>query len=263
MLYWMQDGIVFPGGDMNEDNPGQHGWPYEEIRLSVLGEETYGWFVKHDGPTRGTVLFSHGNAGTISDRLGFVENFRALNLDVLVYDYGGFGYSTGAPSEDRCYADIRAMWDFLVDDRGVAPESVLLWGRSLGGGPTSELATLVDEGAVILESTFTSVPAMGARQYPIYPVFVLEFIVRTQFSSVTKVGAIGCPLLVVHSPNDTVVPYALGEELFVAASESKTFLSIEGDHNRGYMTEGRTTGILNFLQIHLPLDTSSNAEVEP
>lgn len=212
-------------------NPSAMGWAYEELFLPAGPYATHGWFVPLEN-ARGVALFSHGNAGNIADRLESIGLLRSLGFSVLAYDYGGYGRSTGKPSEARCYADIRAMWRWLTVTRGVPPEKILLFGRSLGGGVTADLAAEVRPAAVILESTFLSMPEVGRDHFPWLP---LRWIVRPQFANKDKVARIQVPLMIIHSPDDRVIPFHHGQELFRLAHEPKRFLEISGDHNDGFV----------------------------
>ena len=194
------------------------------------GHETFGWYVPLQDH-RGVVLYTHGNAGNISDRLHVIGRLRSFGFSVLAYDYGGYGHSTGTPSEARCYADIHAMWNYLTADRAVAPKAILLYGRSLGGGATAELATSVTPGAIILESTFLSVGDV-ARENPLFRPFL--WILRHPFKTKDKVAAFSAPLLILHSPHDEVIPFHHGQELFERASAPKYFVEIQGGHNLGF-----------------------------
>jgi len=260
LLYQYQGNYVFQPSGTVSDPASDLKWTYEDVLLEVGEDSTHGWYVNAAEKKRGALLFSHGNGGTISDRIDDVEVFRQLGFDVLAYDYGGYGKSTGVPSETRCQDDILAMWNYLVDDRGFAPASIILCGRSMGGGPTSELATHVDEGAVILESTFTSVPRMGAQQFPIFPAFLLSLLVEHRFDNVRKVGQIGSPLLVIHSPEDEIIPATHGQDLFDAAIEPKKLLRISGGHNSGYLTTARTDGLSAFLNPLFPVKAEGPEE---
>ena len=231
LLYFVQDYILFPASQRMDRDPGGYDWKFEEVRLSVQGEETFGWYVPLENH-RGIVLFSHGNAGNLAGRLESIGMLRSFGFSVLAYDYGGYGFSTGKPSEQRCYADIRAMWDYLVDTRGVDPKEILLFGRSLGGGPTVELAQDVAPGAVIIESTFLST-ADVARRNPLFR--TMTWAIRHRFESKNKVAKIKPPLLIIHSPDDEVIPFENGQGLFERATEPKTFLEISGGHNTGFV----------------------------
>lgn len=250
LVYVQQDNLLFfPTKEMYQ-TPAQHGWDYEEVRLQVDEFETFGWFVPAPENRRGVVLFSHGNAGNLADRIESIGIWRKLNFDVLAYDYGGYGHSTGKPSEQRCYADIRAMYDWLRSTKNVPPERIVLFGRSLGAGPTLQLATEVDCGAVIVESTFRSVPQFGSEIYPWLPVKLLA---RNRFNNEAKISAIDHPVLVAHSPDDTIIPVAHGRALYEVASEPKSFLEFRGDHNEGFWLSGDAylSGLDEFLRNHL------------
>lgn len=230
-LYFAQGKLIFLGTrEMNRD-PGDAGLAFEEIRLPVADFETHGWYVPLENH-RGVVLFSHGNAGNLSGRIESIGLLRSFGFSVLAYDYGGYGYSTGSPSEQRLYADIRAMWDYLINVKQIPPSEIVLFGRSLGAAPTAELAQSVTPGAVVLESAFLSVPDV-AKDMPI--VGYLTWLIRHRFENKDKVGKITSPLLVVHSPDDEVIPFAHGQRLFELAKEPKTFLEIRGDHNLGFV----------------------------
>jgi hypothetical protein len=230
LVFLFQRSILFArGGDMSRD-PSEFGWAFEDVWLSHDMGKSHAWHIHTESPT-GTVLFSHGNAGDMSDRLESIEDFLWLGFDVLIYDYGGYGNSDGSPSEARCYADIRAAWNFLVDDQGVAPSDIVLFGRSLGTGSTSWLATQVKPAAVILESPFFSVPKIAQEQFPFLPA---KWLTRDRFDSGGRVALIEAPLLIIHSRDDQLIPFHHGEQLFAAASEPKEFLEIHGGHNDGW-----------------------------
>lgn len=245
-LYFAQGALIFPASrDMDRD-PGVFDWDFEELRLPVMGETTHGWYVPLENH-RGVALFSHGNAGNLSGRLESIGLLRSFGLSVLAYDYGGYGYSTGKPSEARCYADVRAMWDYLTKQKGIRPEDIILFGRSLGAGPTAELAQSVQPAGVVLESAFLSVPDVAAGN----PVLRwMTPLIRHRFENKNKVAAIGSPVLVIHSPDDEVIPYAHGRRLFELAREPKTFLEIRGGHNMGFVMSETVyrTGWMTFLE---------------
>ncbi len=246
LVVLFQGKMIFPATREVDRNPlDTYGWAYEELYFSVMGHTTHAWFVPLED-AKGTILFSHGNAGNIADRLESVGSLRALGFNVLVYDYGGYGYSTGRPSEKRCYEDIRAMWRYLTEERGLDPAQIVLFGRSLGGGMTTQLATEVAPAAVVLESIFLSTRHIAREMMPWLPVGPF---IRHVFDNASKVTDITSPLLMIHSPDDTVIPYHHGQELFRRASEPKQFLEIHGDHNDGFVlcAELRRETIAAFL----------------
>lgn len=246
LLYFGQNRLLYFPVRQIYQTPSAKGWSFEDLRLSVGEETTAAWYVHTEGARRGVVLFSHGNAGNMADRLESIGVFRDLGLDVLIYDYGGYGESSGKPSEPRLYDDIRAAWRYLIEERKIAPDEIVLFGRSLGAGPTCQLATEVQPAAVVIESAFRSVPAMARELYPWLPVRLLA---RTRLDNEAKIAKLEAPLLVVHSPDDSIIPYSHGERLFELAPNPKSFLKIHGDHNEGFWESGElyTGGLESFL----------------
>jgi len=245
-----QRAIVFPAMRAMSWNPAEAGWDYQDVFLAVDGQTTHGWFIPAP-QSRGVLLYSHGNGGNISGRMGGIAIWRGLGFDVLIYDYGGYGNSIGKPSEKRCYQDIRACWRWLVEEQGIPPERIVLFGRSLGGAVAADLAADVTPGAVILESTFTSAVSLGKEAFPFLPVSLL---LRHRFDTASKIARLTAPVLVVHSPDDDVVPYHHGRALFERAPEPKTFLEIGGSHNDGYAETGEryVQSLRSFLEPLFP-----------
>jgi fermentation-respiration switch protein FrsA (DUF1100 family) len=213
-----------------EASPADIGLAFETVLLTAGdGTRLHGWFVPASAP-RGTLLFSHGNAGNIAHRLDSIRQFHSLGLNVLIYDYRGFGESEGKPTEAGTYLDVKAAWDYLLEERLIAPQQIIIFGRSLGAAIAAELASQHPSAGVILESAFTSVPDMAASLYPWLPVRLLS---RYRYNNLEKVARITSPLLLVHSRGDEIVPYAHGERLFAHANEPKQFLELHGGHNDG------------------------------
>lgn len=253
LLFYLQDKMIFQATREIYRTPESAGWAYEDVRLKVGEETTHGWWIPLED-ARGVVLFSHGNAGNIADRIESIGLLRKLGLSVLAYDYGGYGYSTGRPSEKRCYADIRAMWRWLTDERGVQPEQIVLFGRSLGGAVTCDLAAEVEPAAVVLESTFSSVAAVAQEMFPYLPA---QWLLRRKFNNLEKITHIKSPLLIIHSPDDTLIRYHHGQRLFDRATARKEFLEIRGDHNMGFVESMDTyvAGWEKFLAVVLSTAT--------
>jgi alpha-beta hydrolase superfamily lysophospholipase len=215
--------------------PATIGLTYETVRFQAAdGVSLSGWFVPADG-AKNVVLFFHGNAGNISHRLESIELFHRLGLSVFIIDYRGYGQSEGRPGEQGTYQDAAAAWRHLVEERGVKPEQIVLFGRSLGGGVATWLAQTHTPKALILESTFTSIPDMGARQFPFLPI---RLFARIYYNTLERLPQVECPILIVHSPTDEVIPYSHGQQLFQAAPEPKTFLELTGGHNDGFIVSG-------------------------
>ncbi len=221
--------------------------PFDEITLQTAdGVHISAWYIPSP-QTRGFLVFCHGNAGNISHRLDSIRLFHEMELSVLIFDYRGYGKSEGEPAEKGMYLDAEAAYDFLVTVKGAAPSRIIVFGRSLGSAVAAELAMRRTAGALIIESGFTSVPDLGRKFFPHMPV---KLISRFHYATIDKVGRLHLPKLFIHSPEDEIVPYAQGRELFAAAGEPKEFLTIHGDHNGGFLLSGDSYlhGIERFLE---------------
>ncbi|MEM8549949.1 MAG: alpha/beta hydrolase [Verrucomicrobiota bacterium] len=181
-----------------------------------------------------TLLYSHGNGEDIGSNPTLQAGLRDLGFNLLIYDYPGYGTTGGEPSEQGCYAAINAAYAYLTQDKGIPPEQIVLFGRSLGGGPSIDLAARETVGGVILDGTFTS-----------------TFRVMTHckirpwdcFDTIAKIDRIDCPLLVIHGTQDRTVPFWHGKALYEKAKEPKSHLWVEGaGHNNLIETAGDDYG---------------------
>ncbi len=190
-----------------------------------------GWWVAARD-ARGAVLILHGNAGNISHRVGYLTLFNRLHYATLVIDYRGYGKSGGSPNEEGTYRDAEAAWLHLVETRKVNARDIVIVGESLGGAVATWLAAKYPPRALITASAFTSVPALGAQVYPWLPVRLLA---RIRYDSLDRIAKIAAPVLIAHSRDDEIVPFAHGEALFAAAREPKQFLAMSGGHNDAFL----------------------------
>lgn len=226
--------------------PAAIGLAYEDVLLETgNGATVHGWYLPGRDDAR-TLLFLHGNAGNISHRLDSLGVFNELGLNVLIIDYSGFGQSGGTPGERQTYEDARLAWQYLTDTRGVAPERIVIFGRSLGSGVATWLATRETPGGLILESSFTSVPALARKYYPMFP---MRWLARIRYDNASRLPTVRCPVLIAHSRDDELVPIAHGRELFRLAREPKSFLEMRGSHNAGFIVSGHSyrVGLAQFL----------------
>lgn len=194
------------------------------------GEKLHAWWLENKKDSK-TVIFFHGNAGNISDRVSQVQIFKKLKLNCLMVDYRGYGKSSGKIKKEKdIYLDSLAAWDYVIKEKGVQAKDIIIWGRSLGGAVAIDLAQEKDVFAVIAESTFYSVVDMAKKQYWFLPA---GLITKYKFLSNDKVKNIKAPIMIVHSRDDEIVPFEQGERLFDKAIEPKVFLEISGGHNTG------------------------------
>jgi len=253
VVFLMQSRLLyFPNMPSREvtASPDQVGLAFESVEFTTEdGVRLDGWFVPAEAP-RGVLLFFHGNAGNISHRLGSLQIFHDLGLSTFIFDYRGYGRSEGEVSEDGSYRDGEAAWRYLTVERGIPNDSIVYFGRSLGASIAAHLAMKQAPGALILESAFTSVPDVGARAYPFLPV---RWLARFQYDTQEYLRSVSAPVLIIHSPQDEVIPFKFGRALFASANEPKQFLEIRGGHNEGFQLSGKdyVGGIDRFLRDHL------------
>jgi uncharacterized protein len=251
-LFFFQTALIFPATKNIYRTPlsTPFNWQYEDIFLSVGLEKTHCWYIPLEGAHR-TVLFSHGNAGNIADRLESIQLLRELGFSVFAYDYGGYGLSSGKASENRIYSDIEAVWDYLTKIKHIAPQQIIIFGRSLGGAATAHLASRIMPAAVILESTFCSIPDVVRDMS--FGTFLAHGI-QHHFPSLKRISLIRSPILIIHSPDDTMIPFKHGTTLFETANNPKMFLEIHGEHNNGFVLSKDIyiSGWKNFLDMYVP-----------
>ncbi|MBF0152992.1 MAG: alpha/beta fold hydrolase [Magnetococcales bacterium] len=230
-LYLMQEEKVFVPKTRMEETPAQWGLDYADVHLTSEGLRLHGWWLPGKTETP-VILFLHGNATNVARQPEFALWFHQVGWPTLMIDYRGYGKSEGQPSEAGLYADALTAWDYLVQEKGIPAEKIIIYGHSLGTGVASWLATRREPGGVLLEGGFTSVPDRAAEIYPLLPVRWLSHI---DFGNRSRVAQIRAPLLVVHSREDTVIPFHHGEQLFAAAnSTQKMFLEIVGEHKYAF-----------------------------
>ncbi len=233
--YLMQSRLVFFPDSEDAGNPGDVNLPFEDIVFAgANGRSLHGWFIPA-ADARYTLLYCHGNAGNITHRLESIQQLNRLGLSILIFDYGGYGRSSGRPTEQSVCADAAGAWNYLTDHQNLSSKDIILFGRSLGAAVAINLATEVEPIGIIVESAFTSLPELGARIYPWLPI---KFLARYRFNNMDKIRDIRVPKLFVHSLEDEVVPYGMGKRLYNRAGRPKTFVRIRGSHNEGFLEPG-------------------------
>lgn len=233
-LFVSQSSLVFyPEIDREfAATPKVAGLQYEDIRLKTSdGIDLHGWYVPAPQP-RGTVLFLHGNAGNISHRIDSVAMFHRLGYSTLIFDYRGYGSSSGKPTEQGTYHDAEAAWRYLTEQQQIPSCRIVLFGESLGGAVAAWLAAREKPAALVIASGFTSVPDLGQQLYPYLPVRLLS---RIRYDTRESLRSVTAPVLIAHSKEDDIIPYEHGRALFAAANPAKQFLDLAGGHNDGFI----------------------------
>lgn len=251
LMYVQQPAIIFYPIRNLDVTPTAWGLEYEDVNFRAAdGVMLHGWYIPRRGASR-TVLFFHGNAGNISHRGDSIAIFHRLGLNVFIFDYRGYGRSEGRPGESGLHADGRAAWNYLTGARALPANRIVVFGRSLGGAVAARVAAEVQPGAVILESTFSSARDFAHLAFPLLSRLV---VLRYHFNTAQHLEVLRRPLLVLHSPEDEIMPFTLGEKVFAAAHDPKMFVTLRGDHNNGFLLSqpGYEQAIGKFLATHLP-----------
>jgi fermentation-respiration switch protein FrsA (DUF1100 family) len=190
------------------------------------------------------LLYLHGNAGHIGDRADRVRPYLAAGFGVLLVEFRGYGGNPGQPTEAGFYSDARAALDFLAE-QGLSGKRLVIYGESLGTGVAVQMALERDCGALVLEAPYTSVGAVAQSRYWMFPV---RRLVLDKFDSLSKIGRLHCPLLIMHGEHDRVIPIRYGRELFEAASEPKEAKWFSDGNHTNFDDYGGPAAVLDFLK---------------
>lgn len=228
--------VFFPQKELDLQ-PNNLGLQAEDVYVKVDDKvQIHGWFFAPPDDRAPVLLFCHGNAGNISHRLDNVRHLLRHGLGVMLFDYRGYGKSTGRPSEEGVYRDGRACYRHLVAEKGIPPERIVPLGRSLGAAVAVEVALHHPVRCVILESAFTSTRDMAKRMGPFA---LLSPVMPANYNSLDKIPRLGVPTLIIHGREDDIVPFKMGETLYSAAREPKAFLPLDdAGHNDTYVVGG-------------------------
>lgn len=236
-IYFNQANMLYLpdyAGASSTATPANAGFDFETVALITEdGLQLDAWYVPAANE-RGIILFCHGNAGTIANRISTLDILNELGFSSLIFDYRGYGRSQGEPTEEGTYRDAEAAWQFLRE-KGYREDEILIMGRSLGAAVAAELAQRHQPKAVVLESAFTSVPDLAAELYPFFPV---RWLSRFRYETISYLQSITAPVLIVHSRDDEIISFNHGQRLFDAANSPKQFLELKGGHNDAIYVSG-------------------------
>jgi len=228
--------VFYPSPDLHT-TPSDAGLPYEDVTFPSDGNELHGWYLP--GRDEHVVLWMHGNAGNIADRVEMAAVMREkLGVSSFLVDYRGYGKSTGRPTEKGLYEDAAAAFKWLAEEKGTNPTSIVLYGHSLGSPVAVDLALGAgkDAGGLVLESPFTSARDIARMIYGGLPV---DRLMSLKLDNIGRIGDVSMPVLVIHGVADNTIPFAMGKKVFDSASEPKQFLPVAGaDHSDCYIVGG-------------------------
>lgn len=237
-LYFRQNRFIFFPAPVIETTPAELELKYEEVWIPVSQksgkvERIHGWWIPAENPSRRVLLYLHGNGVNIGANVNHAARFHQLGFSVLLIDYRGYGLSEGSfPTEDSVFLDAETSWNYLVQDRGISPEQIFLYGHSLGGAIAIELATRQPNAAgLIVQSSFTTMREMVDYRFHFW-MFPIDLLLTQRFNSQAKVRQLQMPVLFIHGTADPQIPSEMSEQLYQVAPEPKSlFLVPEAGHN--------------------------------
>ena len=208
---------------------------YEEVMIQVEKDiKLKSWLIKKDLKKNNTLLFFHGNAGNLSNRVYKLNELQKLNINILIVAWRSFSGNPGEPTEKNLYNDARKSVEWL-NNNGVKNENIILYGESLGTGVAVELGKDNTFNSIILESPYTSI-ARAAKLY--YPYLPINLLLKDRYDSISKIDKITSPILIMHGEKDNIVPFSMGKELFEKANNPKySFFPKEDDHMMNFNQE--------------------------
>jgi len=235
VLYVKQPKFLYSPEREVTSTPDELGLDFENVVFkSADGLDLSGWYIPAKNSEL-TLLFCHGNGGNMAHRLDSIKIFHNLGLNCFIFDYRGYGNSQGKPGEEGTYTDAMAAYKWLTEEKKMSPEDIIIFGRSLGGTIAAQLASKVKAGALIVESAFTSYVNIGKEYYPYMPV---RWFARFDYRTIDYIKEVHCPVMLIYSRNDEIVPYKFGLDIYDVANEPKEFIEIFGSHNDCFLASG-------------------------
>ncbi len=237
--------VFFPETSFDR-TPNELNLDYKEVYFHTEdGKRIHGWFfpLKKEFPV---ILFCHGNAGNISHRLDNIRLLLDQRLQVFIFDYRGYGKSSGRPSEKGLYLDGLAAYDYLIKREHIPSTNIIPFGRSLGATVAIEISLKRRVKSIIIESAFTSIREM-ARTIALF--YLFSFFLPAHYNNLKKIGQVNIPKLIIHGKDDEIVSFSMGEKLFEAAKVPKYFFPVkDAGHNDTFVVGGRKyfEGIATF-----------------
>ena len=193
--------------------------------------ELISWHHNKSNKDYKTILFLHGNAGSLENRIHKINHFKDMNINFLIIAWRGFSGNKGNPSEKGLYEDAKAAVRWL-ESNGVEKKNIIIYGESLGTAIAVEIAQNENFAGIILESPFTSMINVGKKKYPILPV---KLLLKDKYQSDIKIKNIYSPILIMHGKVDNVVPFNMGEKMYELANTPKqNYFTEYDDHMMQY-----------------------------
>ena len=243
-LYFYQRNLLY--------HPSQNNYSSDQLtvkieKVNILTEDNLsllGWFHEKDIKKFKTILYLHGNAGSLENRIHKINHFKDLDINFLLLSWRGFSKNKGSPTEEGLYEDARSAVKWL-NEKNILNNNIIIYGESLGTGVTTEIAQNKNFAGIILESPFTSMIEAGKSKYPIFPIRLL---LKDKYESDKKIKNINSPILIMHGKSDKLVPFWMGEKLFNMANEPKYSFFPENDDHMMEFNKNLIKSLNNFIK---------------
>ena len=243
-VYFYQRNLLYHPSENNYQND-KIQFNYDEVFIKVDEQiELKSWLIKKDFKKLKTLLFLHGNAGHLSNRIHKLNELRKLDINILLISWRGFSGNKGSPTEINLYKDANAAIKWLNEQK-ISNNNIILYGESLGTGVAVELGKNNNFNSIILESPFTSIENSAKIYYPYLPV---KLLLKDRYDSISKIKRIHAPILIMHGKKDDVVPFSMGKELFEKANNPKhSYFTSDDDHMMEF-NSSLTKTIRDFIE---------------
>jgi len=248
---------VFYSGPWNPEPPDAVGWPYEEAQVYTPdGLELQGWYFKANAPDAPTILFMHGTSYNASDMWVTPERTAAFNdflsgigANFFLFDYRGYGRNPGTATEEGTYTDATSALAWLYQRDDIDHAKLFFYGFSLGTGIATELAMREPSAGLILRAPFTSIRELAIDRHPRLRAVlaVAPWLPLTNYDTLSKIGRLDRPLLVMHGDADQTVPERMGQRVFEAAPEPKRYVAFPNGGHSDFATDLVVAAITQFI----------------
>ena len=242
-LFFLQRKLLYHPSENNsfEDNLTV---PIDKVKITTKDNiELLGWYHKKNTKDYKTILFLHGNAGSLENRIHKINHFEDMNVNFLIIAWRGFSGNKGHPSEKGLYDDANSAVRWL-EKKGIMKKDIIIYGESLGTGVATEIAQNNNFSGIILESPFTSMIDAAKNKYPFLPI---RFLLKDKYESDKKIQNIKSPILIMHGEVDMIVPFWMGKKMYNIANEPKYFYFTKYDNHMMKYDKYLLTALKNFL----------------
>tara|TARA_Y100001970_G_C14146053_1_gene809874 strand:- start:662 stop:1462 length:801 start_codon:yes stop_codon:yes gene_type:complete len=243
-VYFYQRNLLYHPSENNYQND-KIQFNYEEIFIKVNNEiRLKSWIIKKDLKSLKTLVFFHGNAGDLSNRIHKLNELAKLDINILLISWRGFSGNKGRPTEKNLYEDGEATIKWL-NEKGVSNNQIILYGESLGSAVAVEMGKKNIFNSMILESPFTSIENSAKIYYPYLPV---KLILKDRYDSISKIKKVKFPILVMHGEKDDITPFFMGKELFEEANSPKDSYFTKSDDHMMEFNSQLLIKVKNFVE---------------